>query len=305
MITLGPRPSAARQAAEQSLFLVVVPGLDAIDRLPAAAGQARRAGARLLVGLARPRPGFTTDAAIAARAAARDHAACLALLIAAHTVLDECDVDYELVLVSHRDSRDAAKRTRRIVAAMSRLARAKGATLLYDGMSLPKPVITTVPGRPTARYRRAHVVAVLPDSSEAVKVARVAGEMARYSGRALALVVPLPGLLSPRDRGEMARGYGRIGEDMAAIAGRVRPALDGIGVPSRVYCAPYRADGPAAELPQLIATAIEEVAHLLHAQDIVLSATSPAAALLRTPAGLYVVPATHPESLAAPATVIT
>lgn len=305
MITVGPRPSAAYQAADQPLFLVVVPDLAAIDRLPAAAGQARRAGARLLVGLARPRPGFTTDAAIAARTAATDRAARLALQVAAHTVLDECGVDYELVLVSHRDSRDAAKRSRRIIAAMSRLARAKGATLLYAGMSLPTPVAAAVPGRPTARYRRAHIVAVLPDSSEAVKVARVAGEMARFSGRALALVVPVPGLLSPRDRGEMARGYGRIGEDMAAISGRVRPALDAIGVPSRVYCAPYRADGPAAELPQLIATAIEEVAHLLHAQEIVVSATSPAAALLRTPAGLHVVPATHREHVAAPATLST
>lgn len=294
MTTRTARPVAAhqQQGPARPLLLVEMADLSAAELLPAAAAQAAVANARLLVGIARPQPNFTTDAAIAHRAASRDREDCLQLLLAAHGMLEGTGVDYELSLTTYRQSRDPAKRARRIAAAMKRLARQRGA--------LPLPVTTTsgeiAAGRsasviPPARYRPAHVVAVLPDSAEAVRVARVAGEIARLADRPLALVVPIPGVFGPNSRGEVVRGYRRVSEDMAAIAGRVQPTLELLGVTARVYCAPYRTDGPARLLSLGMAAAIEEVAHLLRAQAVVVSATSPAAQHLRLSAGLHVVPA--------------
>lgn len=62
----------ASTAAPPGLIdLVVVAEFDIAGSLTAAAVQARRAGAGLLIALARPRCGFTTDAAIAQRVVVR------------------------------------------------------------------------------------------------------------------------------------------------------------------------------------------------------------------------------------------
>lgn len=84
------------------------------------------------------------------------------------------------------------------------------ATLLAPA---PAPVLS---GRP------AHVVAVLPDSAEAVDVARAAAEVALACDRPLALVVPVAGPGFTLDPTELAAGCARIAEDTAAVAARLR-----------------------------------------------------------------------------------
>ena len=296
------RIEPATTGPPRPLLLVEMAHLAAAEVLPAAAAQAASLNARLLVGIARPRPGFTTDIAIAQRAAGRDQEDCLQLMLAAHGLLEGTRVDYELALVSYRQSRVPQKRARRIAAAMSRLAKQRGAVPLAS-MPLAAPPASTVRAAwlPASRYRPAHIVAVLPDSAEAVAVARAAADLATSSGRPLALVVPVPGLFSPRDRGEIARGYGRMGEEMAAIAGRVRPTLDALGVSAHVYCAPFRTDDPAGLVRLEMAAAIDEVAHLLRAQTVVISSRCPAAQHLRVTAGLHIVPAAVADALPLPA----
>ena len=282
-------PAPPQQSPARPVLLVVMTDLDAAELLPAAAARAADANARLLVGMARPQSGFTTDVALAHRMASRDREHCLQLLLAAHGMLENAGVDYELVFTTYQQSSDPAKKKLRISAAMKRLARQRSALTLsvpaaQMGARMSAPVAASV------YNRRAHVLAVLTDSAEAVTVARIAGEIARNADLPLALVVPVSGVCGPNDRGETARSSRQTAEDMAAIAGRVQPALQILGVSARVYCAPYRTDGSARQLPLEMAAAIAEVAHLLRAQAVVVSATSPAAPHLGLLAGLHVVP---------------
>ncbi len=144
--------------------------------------------------------------------------------------------------------------------------------------------------------RPAHVLAVLPDSAEAVRVARTAGRHALATHLPLALVVPLPALGNTYDPEEMTRGYTRIGEDMAAVAGRAQPALDLLGISARVFCAPYRTDMTASSSRRYMAAAVEKAALRLRSPAVVVSATFPALAHLRVPAeALHVVELVVPD----------
>jgi len=263
--------------------LTVVSDRCAVDHLPAAAAQARRVGARLLIiALARPRTGFTTDPVVLRHAAVHAQEEMRRLRQVAHQLLRDCGVDYEIVAMSYRNSRAPARRERRIAAAMSRLARVRGATLLPT-QAMSDAGHRAAPGR-ASFGRPAHVVAVLPDSAEAVRVARTAGECALATHLPLALVVPVPALGNTYDSEEMTRGYSRIGADMAAIAGRVQPALDLLGIPARVFCAPYRVDMTASSSKRNMAAAVEKAARRLRSPAVVVSAAFPALAQLRVPA---------------------
>jgi len=276
-----PTLVSSNAARSGPVFLVAVPDRVAADRLPAAAAQARRAGARLLVALARPRPGFTTDAVIARHVAVTTHEDLLRLQQVTHQMLNGSGVDYEIVRMTYRDSRDPDRRQRRIATASVRLARRRGATPLPD--TLMRTAAQPAAHAPASSGRPPHVVAVLPDSADAVRVARAAADIALATGRPLALVVPLPAVGSSYDPDELSRGYARLGEDMDAIAARVRPTLDLIGIRADVYCAPYRTD-PVSAGSRAMAAAVEDAARRLRSQAIVFSAGSEALPHLWIPA---------------------
>lgn len=175
MTPVASSPVAASTApASSPVFLVVVADRAAIDRLPAAAAQARCVDAQLLIAVARPRLGFTTDAAIARYAAINAAVELDRLEQLVHRMLYGSGVEHDVVTMPYRGSRSPAKRERRIAAAMNRLARRRGATPL-PAPALPTAVMHAaahdpVPSRASVG-RRPHVVAVLPDSAEAVHIA--------------------------------------------------------------------------------------------------------------------------------------
>lgn len=109
------------------VHLVVVAESDAADILVAAAAQARSAGARLLIALARPRLGFTTDAALVRSVIARRQQEVLRLERLAHQALDHTGVTFETVLMTYRGGGSESGRTRRIASAVNRLALGRGA----------------------------------------------------------------------------------------------------------------------------------------------------------------------------------
>ena len=90
----------------RSQFLVVVHDDTSLEGLPAAAAQACRIKDRLLVALATPCAGFTTDAAIARFAA--------------------CGVEWTIVRMPVRNSTNVTRRERRLATAAKRLARRRG-----------------------------------------------------------------------------------------------------------------------------------------------------------------------------------
>ena len=138
MTPVASSPAAASIAPPPSpVFLVVVADRAAIDRLPTAAWQAQCADARLLIAVARPRLGFTTDAAIARYVAINAAAELDRLEQLVHRMLDGSGVDYDVVTMPYRGSRSPAKQERRIAAAMNRLASRCGAT------PLPAPALPT------------------------------------------------------------------------------------------------------------------------------------------------------------------
>jgi len=290
-VALPPAPEASGPT-----FLTVVSDRSAADHLPAAAARAHRAGARLLIiALARPRTGFSTDAVILRHASVRAQEEMRRLEEVVHQVLRDCGVDYEVVAMPYRSSSAPAKRQRRIAAAMNRLARVRGAQLL------PPEAISdagqcAAPGRASSG-RAAHVVAVLPDSAEAVRVARTAGQHALTTQLPLALVVPVPAHGSTFDPDKMTRGYTRISEEVAAIAGRAQPALDLLGIPAHVFSAPYRTDTATSSSRRNMAAAVENAARRLRSPAVVVSAAFPAMAHLRVPAeALHVVELVVPDT---------
>ena len=281
------RPITTRTAA--AIFLYVVPDRTAASYLPAAAVQALIGGAHLLVVLARPRHGFTTDAAIARYVARGERAELDQLERIAHQLLHRTGVSYDIVPMTYWATRSPAKRQRRIAAAASRLARRRGATPLLaaavpGAAQIWEPQIWAA--GVTSSAEPGHVVAVLPDSAEAVRVVRTAGELAGASGRPLALVVPVPEAGFTLDPGTQARAQARVAEDAAAVAGRVRPTLDALGLSARTLPAPYCTDGTALSVNHSMAAAIEDAARGLLAEAVVLSAGSPVLTQLRIPARL-------------------
>ena len=121
---------ASTAAPTGLIYLVVVAQFDVAGSLAAAAVQARRAGAGLLIALARPRCGFTTDAAIAQRVVVRRRQEMLHLERLANQDLDRTGVAVDTVLMTYRGGGSQPGRNRRISAAMNRLARRRGATPL-------------------------------------------------------------------------------------------------------------------------------------------------------------------------------
>jgi len=287
MSLVDDRPSTARTAAAS--FLYVVPDRTAAGYLPAAAVQALIGGARLLVVLARPRHGFTTDAAIARYVVRGEQAELDQLERIAHQLLHRTGVSYDIVSMTYWGTRSPAKRQRRIAAAASRLARRGGATPLLAA-AVPGAAQIWAPqiwaAGVTSSAEPGHVVAVLPDSAEAVRVVQAAAELASASGRPLALVVPVLEAGFTLDPGTQARAHARVAEDAAAVAGRVRPTLDALGLSARTLPAPYCTDGTALSVNHSMAAAIEDAARGLLAEAVVLSAGSPVLTQLRIPARL-------------------
>lgn len=126
----GSGVPAATVAPPEPTYLVVVADFDVAQSLAAASVQARRAGARLLIALARSRCGFTTDAAIAERVVARRRQEMLDLERLAHQVLDRTGVAFDTVLMTYGGGGTQPGSSRRMCAAMNRLARRHGATQL-------------------------------------------------------------------------------------------------------------------------------------------------------------------------------
>ena len=109
------------------VYLVVVAESEAADILAMAAAQARSAGARLLIALARPRLGFTTDAALVRVVTARRQQEMLRLERLGHQALERTGVKFETVLMTYRGAGSASGRTRRIASAVNDLALGRGA----------------------------------------------------------------------------------------------------------------------------------------------------------------------------------
>lgn len=133
---------ASAVAPTELTYLAVVADFDVAESLAAASVQVRRAGARLLIALARARCGFTTDAAIAQRVVVRRWQEILDMERLAHQALDRTGVPFETVLMIYRGGCTQPGRSRRISAAMNRLARRHGATLLPTQPIIPPPLTT-------------------------------------------------------------------------------------------------------------------------------------------------------------------
>ena len=295
MTSIASSAAAVSDAVSPSrpVFMVVVVEYADAAHLALAAARSRHVGGRLIIALARTRPSFTTDAVIARRIAARAQEELRRLEQIAHRVLLCSGVDYDIVYLTHRNSRSPAKRKLNIAAAASRLAHRCGAIPLPTPpfrVTLPSTPKKTscAPGQPFSweSIQPAHVVAVLPDSAEAVIVAQAAGELAVASGRPLALVVPVPSTGFTLDPAVLAIRYSRIEQDTAAIAGRVLPTLERLGVVARIFAAPYRADGTSHRRYRAMAVATGEVARRLRAEAVFLPAASPALPHTRIPAGV-------------------
>lgn len=270
-------------------FLYVVPDRTAASYLPAAAVQALVGGARLLVALPRPRRAFTTDAAIAGYVGRAQQAGLDQLERTIHQLLHRTGVSYDIVAMTYWGTRSPAKRQRRIAAAADRLARRLGATPLFAAASpeaAPRWTPQNLPAGATSSGELSPVIAVLPDSAEAVRVAAAAGELARTTGRPLALVVPVPEAGFSLDPGTQARAHTRVAEDTAAVAGRAQPTLDLLGLRARTLSAPYCPDGTSLGVLHSMAAAVEDAARGLGAEAVVVSAGSPMLAQLRIPARL-------------------
>ena len=270
-------------------FLYVVPDRTAASYLPAAAVQALVGTARLLVALPRPRRAFTTDAAIAGYVGRTQQSELDQLERTTHQLLYRTGVSYDIVAMTYWGTRSPVKRQRRIAAAADRLARRLGATPLFAAASpeaAPRWTPHVWPTGATSSRELSPVMAVLPDSAEAVRVAQAAGELARTTGRPLVLVVPVPEAGFSLDPGTQARAHTRVAEDTAAVAGRAQPTLDLLGLTARTLPAPYCLDGTSLGVLHSMAAAIEDAARGLRAEAVVLSAGSPMLAQLRIPARL-------------------
>jgi hypothetical protein len=127
-----PPPVQDPPGTESPLFLVVVAHHADVERLPMLASLVTLSGGRLLVGIASPRLGFTTDAAVLWRAAMGTPRDVALLAEAVDRQLGGHLEGYEIVEMPYRDTSSAARRRRRIAAAADRLARRRRAHHLRD-----------------------------------------------------------------------------------------------------------------------------------------------------------------------------
>lgn len=244
------------------------------ERLLAAVPRARREAAQVVVALTLPRRGFTTDAAVGRRVAAREHEEVLEVERMVRHSCVGTGVTAEVVVVRYLLSRFASTRRRRSTAAVERLARRRGGLPLHDHgqrhlAQASADELVLEPG--------GHVAAVLPDSADAVHVAQAAAELAQASGQPLVLVVPLA------QSGAMADPIEHEDQDAAAIAGRVRPTLDRFALTARTLPAHYSDDGTQADRLQSMADSVDQACRDIGAQIVVVSAQCPALSLLETP----------------------
>lgn len=125
------RPTVSTTAPPFSRqFLFVVHDDASLQRLPTAAAMAHRMEGRLLVALAQPHAGFTTDPAIARFAARRADEALLQRERDVQHLLHDTGVRWTTVRMAFRDSRSATRRTRRLTTAAERLSRRRGVAIL-------------------------------------------------------------------------------------------------------------------------------------------------------------------------------
>ncbi|WP_155850158.1 hypothetical protein [Arthrobacter sp. Br18] len=124
---LGGAPATVADSTAPVYLIVIAAESDAADLLALAAPQARGVGARLLVALIRPRLGFTTDPALVRFVTARRKQEVLRLERLGHQVLDPAGVTFETVSMTYRGGGSESGQTRRIAAALERLARGRGA----------------------------------------------------------------------------------------------------------------------------------------------------------------------------------
>ena len=267
-----PTVSPAEPSAE---FLVMVGrSAEVAEQLRAAVPRARREAAHVVVALTLPRRGFTTDAAVARRVAAREREEVLEVeRIVRHSCVGT-GVVAEVVVVRYLSSRFASTRRRRSTAAVERLARRRGGLLLHDNRQRH---LEPAPTDEFVLEPCAYVAAVLPDSAEAVNVAQAAAELAQASGQPLVLVVPLA------QSGSMADPIEHCDQDAAAIAGRVRPTLDRFALTGRTRPALYCDDGTQADRLRSMADSVDQACRDIDAQIVVVSAHCPALSHLATP----------------------
>lgn len=283
-----PRAMSPLKSMHQETFLVTVVDRAAIDQLPLAAADVARAGGRLLVALARPRLGFTTDAVVVWRAGIHAAEELARLEDCAQRVLADADVGYEVVPMPYRDSRSPHRRSRRIAAAAARLARQRRATPLPHWDAQAPSGAPAHPGDvPGVGRGPAPVVAVLEDSADAVRVARAAGLLALTLSRRLVLLVPVTTSSVTPNRSVLTTAHACtpsvIDRDTAAIAARVQPTLDALGVRATVLAAPHRAEQRLSVAARGLAAAITVRTRPLHPAAVVISAASPAVAFLDLP----------------------
>lgn len=262
--------------AEPSAEFLVMVGRSAEvgEQLRAAVPRARREAAHVVVALTLPRRGFTTDAAVARRVAAREHEEVLEVERMVRRSCVGTGVTSEVVVVRYLSSRFASTRRRRSTAAVERLARRRGGIVLHDH---GQRHLTQASADELVPEPNAYVAVVLPDSAEAVTVAQAAAELAHASGQPLVLVVPLAQSGTRADRIE------HEDQDAAAIAGRVRPTLDRFTLTGRTLPALYCDDGTQADRLQSMADSVDRACRDIGAQIVVVSAQCPALSLLVTP----------------------
>lgn len=244
------------------------------EQLSAAVPRAQREAAHVVVALTLPRRGFTTDAAVARRVAAREHEEVLEVERVVRHSCAGTGVTAEVVVVRYLSNRFASTRRRRSTAAAERLARRRGGVVLHDHgqQHLTHALADELVPEPGA-----YVAAVLPDSAEAVGVGEAAAELAHASGQPLVLVVPLA------QSGTMADPTAHCDQDAAAIAGRVRPTLDRFALTARTLPALYCDDGTEADRLQSMADSVDQACRDIGAQIVVVSAHCPALPHLVTP----------------------
>jgi len=158
---MNARRSATPTAPQ---FLVLVHDDASVGRLPAAAAQARRINAGLVVALAERQAGFTTDPAIACFAARSADVALMRREREVQRVLRGTGVDCTTVRMPFLDSTSATRRARRLATAAERLARRHGIT--------PLPA-----SAPAGAADDGSAQAPQPDTSTAVTAEAVAGPL--------------------------------------------------------------------------------------------------------------------------------
>lgn len=128
----SPPPEQDPPGTESPLFLVVIADHGEVQQLPVLASLVALSSGRLLVAIASPQMGFTTDAAVLWRAAMRGPRDVAALAAATEQQLAGQLTGYEMLELPYRDSPSAARRVRRIVMAAERLARKRRAIHLSE-----------------------------------------------------------------------------------------------------------------------------------------------------------------------------